>query len=147
MPDNLDKKILDGIFSIETPLEPDVSYSNFELAIYTAIIILIGFVVWRWYFSPRNIAIRKIKRLALQYSSALTMQPIAFAIADILRHGLNIHYLDARQSFPETNANLQSEWYQYVSSLTELRYARNKPANENSKNIFDQTIYWLKNWP
>jgi len=141
---------LDGIFDVLPPAMPvQTTFDNLLVFSIAGLLILIitTLLIWR-YTSCRGKASRELRSLARQLQlHEPNQRQAAYALASILRAGLNLNRISLDTCLPPAISSDHSRWQQYIERLTSARYSRNGSDPDALNQLVLETRYWLRRWP
>lgn len=118
------------------------------LVAFAALLILVIWLVRRWYHSERLQSLRGLSRLraALQ-AGELSPREVSYWLADFIKRRTRISYLSPEVTPSTVLANERPRWEQFMRRLHEARYAPSSGAEQNIVSLLAEAKYWLRRWP
>lgn len=143
-------KIADGIYDIYPPVDPGLS--TIETGIISIIVIIavsaIVYIIWSQLYSVKGQARRNIKKLHNNYSeNKVTDHDAIYQLCQLLCQGIKTNHIGINTPLPEKLALNKTEWLEFVSTLSVVRYGNNDDLPVTIDSLFKDSIRWLKLWP
>lgn len=140
---------IDGIYDIQPLFRP--AYSTLEtivlVLLLTSAVIVSAYYIWKFLFSRKAITKRKILALQLKYSkNSIDAHDCIYQLCYLIQHGLKLKQLGIKTPLPEKLASKKDEWNSFISTLSNLRYAKNNNTKKLNA-LFGDSLYWLKTLP
>ncbi|GBE08295.1 MAG TPA: hypothetical protein ENG90_10270 [Gammaproteobacteria bacterium] len=143
-----------GLLDIEPPVAPPESSAPVIISAFVLIILLITLTTYavRHFNNSRSQAERRLRRLRnrleqLDVSNAGIYRDTAYRLAQILSDGLTINGITALTTLPPELEPHHERWQLFINDLSLLRFASSNSKITNTKQMFDDAFFWLKNWP
>lgn|GEM_PF-5678711 len=113
-----------------------------------ALLLLAGWLLWWWLYSPRGLAHRRLRQLArIARDGELAPRDVALHLAHALRQGLGLSRLSPRTPAPALPAELACRWQDFVLRLEAARFAPGGCPPENLRALLAEAAFWLRRWP
>ncbi len=141
---------LEGIADIEPPLLPPESGTDIIVfgIIATLLLLYAAYLFWRYRYSLRGQARRKLTHLQqLLISTATDNRYAAFQLAAILRIGLNLQQVSDSTPLPARLSPLQTRWHTFSRTLHNARYSPADITDDDINNLLKDATFWLRRWP
>ncbi len=147
---NLKLPIIEGIYDIHPLIEPAASL--FETALLfmllTLLICMSIYIIWKYFYSRKAIAIRKTTQLRVDHSrNKINSHDAAYQLCQIMTQGLKLKHLGKYTLLPEKLKSKSEKWGVFINAISTLRYASNNGMKPEINSLFDDSLYWLKIWP
>ena len=149
-----------SLLDIEPPVVPADSGLTTLLASIALIIllILIAVLVFRHFTSPRSRARRRLRQLQnfvkIKHDSndnkdidAVDIREAAYQLARLLAFGVGINGITSSTTLPVELKQHQNRWQRFTGTLSSARYDRQCSHPSSLDELFNDTLFWLKNWP
>ena len=143
-------EIIDGIYDIQPLTEPALSL--FEIALFSiSLIIFISFIstiLWKYLYSKKAIAKRKIKTLQKKYQlNGINEHDAIYQLCLITKQGLKLKNLNSNVFLPHKLASEKQKWQNFIINITNKRYQKKTKSTIDMHKLFSDSLFWLKVWP
>jgi hypothetical protein len=145
------KSSLTGLADIEPPAAPpEIAWSGTTI---TVTIVLLALILLVYYLrirrSPQTQAQRRLNQLCRDLNkNTLEPRKALFNLAACMRFGLGLSKLISTTPLPhiarETETTHHQRWFQFVTTLSKLRYAASPPNRAEVNALFKEAKYWLR---
>ena len=114
------------------------------------------FVLWKFYFSRRGKARRKVANLQKKFlAQKINNHDVACQLSKVLRDHLGLSPIVSRTHFPEALKAHINRWENFTEQLTISCYSsfartRQQGLEQQTETIsvlFNDAYFWLKAWP
>ena len=139
---------IDGVYDIIT-FSPGISAIDILIYLLVGITILtpVIFYLIKHYTSRKSKSIRAIKRAYSDLKTQkITHKRLAYNISEQIQSGLELKQLTKSSSLPVKLNQEQGDWVEFCHRLNTYKYTRSTHI-ENSKELTQDAIGWIKKWP
>lgn len=141
---------LEGIYDIQPPPVPELSFLESGLILLTIVILIISslYMVWHLFFSDKGRIKRKIKQLEKDYlDNHISSHETIYQLCSYLRQGLKINNFGNKTQLPEKLIANKKQWQTFTKSISDLRYKNIHKSNLELNKAFKESLFWLRVWP
>lgn len=145
--DTITLKIINGIYDINPIIKLPISFfeSSLLVIVFVLLICITIYLIWKFVFSKKAIAIQKIKYLQTQYkNNTINTHNTIYQLCSILRDGLDINKISKQTTLPNKASLNKYKWNAFSEEMSVLRY-KNKSESDIT-HLFKESVFWLKNW-
>lgn len=143
-----------ALLDIVPPSPPPGTNVPAVISVFVLVILLITLATFavRHFNSCRTQAKRHLRRLLNRVEQqdtddATINRDTAYRLARILSDGLAINGITASTTLPPELELYHERWQLFINDLSLLRFASSNSKITNTKQMFDDAFFWLKNWP
>lgn len=147
--ENMTLEKIEGIYDIQALTPQPLSTAEHILIIlsFTTCILLLAYFFWKYVYSRKGTARRNIKKLFKSYqANNITPHDAVYQLCSHLKHGLNLKQISIDNTLTTNLKIRRNEWHLFIEKLNTLRYNNINKTEQEIKNAFNESLFWLKLW-
>ena len=140
---------IDGIYDVYPLAYPALSNLESGVLIFILAILIstIGFLLWFYFYSPKNIIKRQIKQLHTSYiNNNINNHETIYQACGLLRQAFKINHIGEQTVLPNKIKQHKNRWQEFSKQVSVLRYQKHKENVSDLNNFFEECLFWLKVW-